>query len=803
MMKRILHSCSAIRTEGAVLALLVLSQLAYSEVTIKPVSGPYGQYSVEGVWAQRVVTFENPDTREMRVKFSFLTDDPSRGRMEYSRLVSVPANCLKKATVVYRPGTLTPLRAGQSGGNKPVSCEQLWLLENARTGIAIPQAAQQTTKLPAGLTRICLVAGIETPGDSGQYLGQLSNNQLGAVQLMNEKLSNLPDVWYGYSMADMVVVGGVDTAQMRPAQIDAMLNWTQRGGLLILTGSSALDRMLQGRLGRAAGVSVVGLHDVADLQIADQRLRRTSAEISPAMPMVELQVEQAETIYTANGLPFITKRNFGHGHVIVLAVPIGGLSPQRLHKIWANIRNVGRSLGPLNPTAFEQAGQETLRQIAGQKGATRAAPVTVLLALTALVLVSGAALRFKRRGELVWLMLIPVAIAVSFALYAYGRTLSDPERLRHIGLISGLGDDRARLQEAFAYYSGPEQQLLGFAADSPGGLMTEIGAGGAGVTSELLTLDGTELPPRTIRGNQTNAFYVDTVENLAVVEPALSLDGEGIVGTIRNLLPDDLEDAVIYANRIPYRLGTLPAGADTEVSITSQSQLAAGEFTGGSEIKPRRNELTRALVSSPSDVPGARRGGPRVEIRYDPILIGYTPHSPLDPISGRQLQRGGWCVVNWPVGLKAPPEGTEVTIPAGFVKVRETGNLRDPQTGGYRDEGGVVEFRASPPPPIGRLSGASAEITVDLNAPNFKLAISGGQLNANGDIVPKEEIQTYDSPSGTYKVTVPQADRFAGPDGDLLFHLRIRRSESAGGYMAKTIKANVNSLQIALKGTVR
>jgi len=802
MTRLICNSSPAARIVSVVIALLVQTQWVQGEVAIKPTSGPYAQYAVEGVWTQRVVTIENTDSRARLVRFAFLTDDPSRGKMQYSRVLDVPANCLRKAVVAYKPGALTPVQ-GRAPRNKPISCEQLWLLTDAQTGKVIPQTAQQTTRLPKDLTKISLVAGLTTPGSSGQYLSKLPGNQLGIVQLMNEKVHNLPDLWYGYSMVDMLIMGGVDTSLMRPAQIDALLNWVQRGGLLVLTGGAGLDRMLQGRLGRAAGVSVVGLHDVAELRITDPRLRRIRAELTPALPMVELQVEQAEVIYTANGLPFVTKRAFGHGHVLVLAVPIGGLSPQPLHKIWTDIRNIGRSLPPLNPENFSQAGQKTLQQIAGQKGATRAAPVSVLLALTLVVLVTGVALRFKRRGELVWLVLIPLAIAVSFALYGYGRTLSDPERLRHIGLISGLGDGRARLQEAFAYYSGPDQQQIGFAAGSYGGLITEIGTAGAGVTGEVRTLDGTALPQRTLRGNQTNAFYVDTVEALPGLGSALSFDSEGVIGTIRNLLPEPLEDAVIYANRIPYRIGTLPAGAETEIRVTAESQLAAGEFTGGSEIKPRRNELARALVSSPAAAAGSRRGGPRRAIASYPILIGYTPYSPLDPLDGRELERGGWCVMTWPMELVAPPAGTEIYIPAGFVKMREAGNLRNPQTGGYRGEGGVLELSVGPPEPIGSLADAVAEIAVNLNAPNFRLAVSGGKLNANGVIVPEAEIKTFDSPSGVCKVTVPQAERFAGPDGALLFHLKISRMKSGGDPMAKTMKANVNSIEIALKGTVR
>lgn len=781
---------------------------ASAEVTIKNVSGPYGNFAVEGVWVQRVVTLANYGDQPRLMKFGLITNDPTGGQRQYTRILQVPPGSMRKATVAYRPGRLKRLKAiGRSGPNRPAFCEQLYLLEDVEAGKRIPQQAQQTTRIPASVTTVSFVSDKRPIGDSPAHMRNMPGGELGTVQLVSERIRQLPDVWYGYSMVDLLIFGSVDISQLRPTQIDAVLDWVQRGGLLIVAGGRSMDQMLRGRLGRAAGVAVIGIHDAVDLAVDGPGLRSVKVTLAQALPMAELQTVQAAVVYRANGLPLLTSRAFGHGNVLTLSLPIGGLADTKLHRIWSEVRDIGRSLPPLDANRFLSAGRDTLQQIAGRRGATRKAPVAILLALAGFVVIAGAALKFVRRGELVWLGLIPLAVIISVALYAYGQTLRDSQRLRHIGLVSGLGDDRARVQEAFAYYSGPEVRRMDFSANSPRGLISNIGAQATGTTAETRTMNGTDLPNITVRNNDTAAFYVDSIDPTAALKTNLTFTADGLVGEITNLLPEKIEDAVLYADGLSYQLGTLPAGKQTKVEINAGKQLARGEFTGSGEIKPRRNELVQAMISRQSTGKKGRNGpGRRRAIRSWPLLIGYTPYSPLDPLPGRKLERDGWCVLTWPIRTVAPPSGTKVTIPAGLVRVEQLGSLRDVTTGGYQQTryGGSLEMKVAPPESIRALRDVTATISVGISATNFQLIVSGGQLNNHGVVVPLTVVRTIDNPSGLYKVTIPKADRFTAGNGQLLFHIRIKRLDegNTSDLMARTMKAKVHSVQIALKGTV-
>ena len=648
---------------GAVL--LFAADSVRAEVDIKSFSGgPYGKYSVEGVWTERVVTLANDGDRPRSMKFALLTDDLQWGKMQYARIITIPPGCMRKAHLAYRVGKLRAKRTpSPSTRNRPLDAEQLCALWDAWTGTQIPQEADTTIKLPETLTAISLTYSERVPGDSYSYLYQMPGRQLGPVQLLTERPANLPDCWYGYSMIDIFCLGATDMSLLRPTQLDALLGWVRRGGLLVLTGSKLLEDMLQSPLGAAAGVIVVGHHYVAELEVTGPGLKGVRTRLKHPLPMVELELDGAELVYRANDLPLITANTCGHGQVITLATPLGALTDPQVHRIWGEIRWMGRSLPPLNPENFMgrlngtlPPGQQTLQEIAGRRGATKAVPVGILLGLMIVVLVSGLILRFKRRGELIWAGLIPLAIVISIALYAYGLTLSDPQRLSHIGLISGLGGDRARVQQAFAYYSGSKDRELKFSSGSASGVIYQIGAAAAapGVTGEVQTAAGTVLPDRSVMGNSTSAFYVDTLESIGQIDSDLTFDSEGVTGKIINGLGSKISDVVLYINRRTYRIGDLAVG-ENSVKITPAGQLRSGEFTGAVTIDPLRSALMQSIVSRRDTEGKKKRGGKARRIATAPLLIGYTALNPLDPLDGRKLEHQGWSVVTWPLRFTSPP----------------------------------------------------------------------------------------------------------------------------------------------------
>jgi hypothetical protein len=207
------------------------------------------------------------------------------------------------------------------------------------------------------------------------------------------------------------------------------------------------------------------------------------------------------------------------------------------------------------------------------------------------------------------------------------------------------------------------------------------------------------------------------------------------------------------------------------------------------------------------DIEGRRRRrGKARRIGTAPLLVGYSPFSPLDPLGGRQLEHQGWSVVTWPVKFAPPPSGSEILIPSGLVDLQIKSTLWDRRTDQWVSSqyGGSVEIAARPPQPIHALDDVAASVLININATNYQLTVSGGRMHPKGYVEPGEEIETFTNPTGTLKVNVPDAGRFSGPNGELLFHLRVKKLTSGDeSALAKTVTCKFEDVQISLKGTVR
>jgi len=789
----------------AVLAGLALA--AAGQVSLKSVAGPYGRYITPGKWTQRIFVLENHGTASAKMTVACITSDPQAGQMSYARTIDVPPDARRKAHLAYRPGVAKPLRKlTRLDRDRLVNCEQIYTLTDARTGRRIPQKLQTIMRLPEHLTAVSVVGGAAVAGETYSYLKNLPGGELGKVQLIAEQRESLPDRWYGYSMIDILAVGGSDVSQLRATQVEAILQWVSRGGALILTATGELEDMLASRLGLAAGVSAAGMHHTDLLNIDGPGMEGVSVELTRALPFVELAPETAEVVYTAGGLPLLTKKRLGHGHVFTLAAPIASLMDPKCHDIFYQIAQACRLAPPLDEASFLASAKHTLNQIAGRRSLTGIVPVSILLALMGLTVVAGIFLRFAGRGELVWAVLLPVAILVSFGLYAYGRSQSDSQRLSHIGLISGIGDDTARVQEVFAYASGPRTAKVTFTAGNEQGLVEDIGAaaGEALKTGRIETDAVVKLPGRQVKQNATAAVYVDTVAKVGRIATDVTFGADGLVGSITNGLSADVNDAVIYVNGQTYRLGQLKAGQATEVAVGAGDKLAAGEFSGSVVPEPLRNKLLGSLAVGAA----ARKATVRPVVDRSPVLIGYSPLSPLDPLGGMELDRQGWSVVVWPLDISTPPAGAEVFIPAGFVKLDLKSSMWNPGTGRFSEsQRGSVQLWASPPGQVGSLEDATAIVTMNINATGFVLKAHEAQADPTGKLIAREELASYANPTGQVELVIDRAERLADRRGRLALLLTVARLAKGGQRgpvtLADAATFRFESIQIALKGKVR
>jgi len=785
---------------------------AKQPVSLESITGPFGTYTIEGFWTQRYVRVANRSDTPFSAEVLYATQAKGRGREEFLRRVRVEPHSVRRMSLAVRAGML-PVAGRQIRGLDTV--EETWKLRDAVSRKLITNVPNIVTELRHDRNNLLIIKNSALDDDNDTHLADPAEGQLGDVHIVRSTREQLPDRWYGYAMFDMALLGGYEMHWLRGSQVQALLDWVGRGGVLVLTASKASPQMLQGALSDPAGVSPVGMHYVESLAI-----RKTGDPGPETIPlsrpglMIELCPTTAEVLYEANGLPLLTQRAYGHGSILTLAVPISALAEPGAHDVSRAIRFATRERPPVAGAKFVAAGPETLQQIAGRPGPGRAVPVGILTGMIGVTVVVGGLLWFFRRGEWLWWTLVPLALLLAAGLYIYGTVYqAEGERLSYVGLICGLQDGRARVQEIYGYYSGPASQRPSFSAGDPAGVIRDTGD----VLSGALATQRTEcgpimsLPLQWVPVNSTRSLAVDSVLASQGLTGALSFGPDGLAGTLSNHLPADVTDAVIYAGRITYRLDDLPAGQQTPVTVSdtdrlsrvrffrnpgNRSQLlASGQFVGGLTPDARRNASISRIVSTPG------RGR---RLRKQPVLIGKMNRSMLDPLPNRDIDRNGWCDVVWPLKLQSPPSGTPVLIPVGFVDleyqsvkplwnhVSETFN---PTVLGFE-----LSVLAQPPAQIARLDNASATLRIGVSAAAYRMIVSGVVIGPHGKRA-TTTLATFANPTGIKTVRAERADRFRGPDGRYVFAVKIEPLSQQDRLELKT-QAQLDSVEVTLEGTV-
>ena len=175
------------------------------------------------------------------------------------------------------------------------------------------------------------------PGDlditeSYVYLKDSMDEDLRDISLVGSKAHNYATRWYGYSIVRIVALSDPDVSRISPSQMQALLDWTRRGGVLVIAGAHRLPEALAGELGEAAGTAAVGVHYVKRMRVSGIEAGGRLADanwIKIAVPMAELAPSSPQVLHECNGLPLLTRKALGDGWVFTLGAPLVGARGNR------------------------------------------------------------------------------------------------------------------------------------------------------------------------------------------------------------------------------------------------------------------------------------------------------------------------------------------------------------------------------------------------------------------------------------------------------------------------------------------
>jgi len=218
----------------------------------------WGIYSRSGTWGLQWVNVANGTDSPASVLVGSITNDNKLGKIEYAARADIPIAMRRVVRVVYRTGELKPQRAstGKRAGKSQKFAKTEWatFLSDANTSENLGRDVTQRSVLPPKATVVAIVRDRTVPHSTDSFVKTLQISSSGGVVSIGGNLADFPDRWFGYSLVDILIIPGFDPDELRATQLESLLQWVHRGGMLIITGGDKLPKLLAGPLDRKSVV---------------------------------------------------------------------------------------------------------------------------------------------------------------------------------------------------------------------------------------------------------------------------------------------------------------------------------------------------------------------------------------------------------------------------------------------------------------------------------------------------------------------------------------------------------------------
>lgn len=178
--------------------------------------------------------------------------------------------------------------------------------------------ARQTIDLTDRFTDSRLLVVLSKTADL-DYLNAASAHQL---RVSYPHPETLPYQWQGYDGVSAMIVHGVSLERWHRRQFSALEGWISQGGTLVVSGGPNYAILRTNRLAQLLPAQPSGLSVIKD----DRGFRETlgSSFAAPRSFQIHRVLgAEKQSLLSANGLPLIIEKRFGHGRILYLTFDIG------------------------------------------------------------------------------------------------------------------------------------------------------------------------------------------------------------------------------------------------------------------------------------------------------------------------------------------------------------------------------------------------------------------------------------------------------------------------------------------------
>jgi hypothetical protein len=647
----------------------------------------------------------------------------------------------------------------------------------------------------------------------GARLGMNGSNAR-PKEIVDFSLADLPQRPEGLRSFDCLILNDLDTTSLSPEQKAALQAWVNDGGRLIIGGGAGAARTAAGlppSLVPLMPNTVTELDELPALSGlgGDQPIR-----ISGPFVVATGEMGEGRILAAQGSLPLVVEQVVGSGYVDFVALDLAVspfdawagtlafwerlISPGSAYPQWLPPDVSQRQLKS-GPMSYALSNLPSL-DLPSVQGLALLLAVYILLVGPANYLI----LRWRKRLQWAWVTMPLLTIAFSAGAFglAYGLHGTDVI-LNRIALIALQSDGRTSVTSYVGLFSPSQQSYEIEVAD--GGLVSPLtpdydpwGSGGLNAVNETVFVEG---DPARVTGLSVNQWSMQTftVEgvraDLGRITTDLHLEGQSLVGTVRNETPYALSDVVLILGNNFARLGDLSSGQEGRVTMTlpGPTNVAFGPpfnyrlfekemSQPGPNGPPREAQLKQSVLNALFEP----QGWPS-KLGQQLGLIGWLREAPSEiRVNGRTPVENTTALVYMPLSYSLPETGT-ISLPPGLIggvlieMPAEGGTCGSPGTTAiYVGRGqAVVEFQ---------LPAQLHDMHVDELA--LALAANDGQSQ-----LPALALYDWETAGwvafenvavGTY--TIPASQNLVSPEG--LVHVRLSSDGGSGSCVSVDLGFN-------------
>lgn len=665
------------------------------------------------------------------------------------------------------------------------------------------------TKAAAGQARSPAV-GIRRQGDPGE------------IQVGHAQWDGLPESWLGWEGVDAVVLGDAGFATASPQAVEALLQWIELGGMLVVPGGALAPAIAASPVELLLPMQVAGTTTLPDLDglgnWADQPIEK-----QPVLAAAGTLHQDATILCGTRQQPLIAVRTVGSGRVAMTtfdfhAAPVKYWDGQT--SMWPRLLAQARAPASLTRGVEESSdpyySSSALADAATYTPAARLPSMWLIVGFLIVYIIALAPVQYlvlKRldRRELAWVT-TPLLVAV-FTVGAYG--VGYGIRGGHI-IVNRLGIIEAEPGSSLARGRGyiglfsPARAAYDILLEKSAVGAREFASAQRHVGGKATVVYGPQPKIADVDMHMwtTRAFGVEFLVDLhGGISGFIEYDGKDLRATVKNETGLALRKCRIVSGTSEGTQHDLADGQQAELVLTPGAPARTIGSWGGYGPPPAPPHAGREIEDlALAALFGADKyygyPGPRAtDERSGPFFVAVS-QEPLVPVklakTTAKVNDRNLLIVRLPVRL---PSGQRVLVPGWLIPrrlVAQQGNVhrgRSPHyDGGVTvDEGeAVFEFRV----PVGEAGGKAAalQLTILVAAPG-----TAPPGRPGSSTLAKMQVCAYDFPSEKWQTlknvqqhpSLPHPEQLMSREGRVLVKLEV--SQGTANFSLPTLVAEVES----------